>query len=105
MILIDMDIPERCGVCFAMHTEEEWPNSWCGIDEMVKDLSTEDIKDRRPEWCPIHEVKKPEKPGDEFETAYFAGFDYGGQMMLKEIIKMLKGMRWYGGDKPKKRTD
>ena len=45
------------------------------------------------------------KENDVYETAYFAGFEYGGQMMLKEIIKMLKGMRWYGGDKPEKRAD
>lgn len=45
------------------------------------------------------------KEDDVFETAYFEGFMYGGQMMLKNIIKMMKGLKWYGGDKQKKRTD
>ena len=52
--------------------------------------------------CDIELIPKEK---DVFETAYFAGFEYGEQMMLKEIIKMLKGMRWYGGDKQKKCTD
>ena len=42
---------------------------------------------------------------DDFDTAYFAGFNYGGQIMLKEIMKMLKGMKWYGGSKQVKRTE
>ena len=42
---------------------------------------------------------------DDFDTGFFAGFQYGGQIMLKDIMKMLKGMKWYGGDKQKKRAD
>ena len=55
MIKIDIEMPERCGVCFAMHTDDEWPSSWCGIDEMVRDLSTDNIKTSRPDWCPLHD--------------------------------------------------
>ena len=55
MIKIDIDMPERCGVCFAMFQDDEWPNSWCGIDKMVRDLSTDDIKTKRPDWCPLHD--------------------------------------------------
>lgn len=53
MIRIDIDMPDSCGVCFAMHTGDEYPGSWCGIDETARDLSIEDIKTRRPDWCPL----------------------------------------------------
>lgn len=59
MIKIDMPIPERCGVCFAMHTDEIGLESWCGIDETARDLYTDDINTKRPDWCPLrdeHEV-------------------------------------------------
>ena len=54
MIKMDMEMPERCGVCFAMHTEDEMPYSWCGIDETARDLCTEDINTKRPDWCPLY---------------------------------------------------
>ena len=55
MIQIDMPMPERCGVCFAMHTDEIGLESWCGIDETARDLYTADINTKRPEWCPLKE--------------------------------------------------
>jgi hypothetical protein len=55
MIQIDMPMPERCGVCFAMHEDEIGLESWCGIDETARDLNTADIKTKRPEWCPLKE--------------------------------------------------
>ena len=55
MIQIDMQMPERCGVCFAMHTDEIGLESWCGIDEMARDLYTEEINTKRPDWCPLKE--------------------------------------------------
>ena len=55
MIQIDMPMPERCGVCFAMHTDEIGLESWCGIDETARDLYTADINTNRPEWCPLKE--------------------------------------------------
>lgn len=55
MIQIDMQMPERCGVCFATHTDENGVESWCGIDETARDLYTADINTKRPEWCPLKE--------------------------------------------------
>ena len=62
MIQIDIPMPERCGVCFAMHTDEIGLESWCGIDETARDLYTADINTKRPEWCPLKEQEAVE-PG------------------------------------------
>ena len=58
MIQIDMPMPERCGVCFAMHTDEIGLESWCGIDETARDIYTEEINTKRPDWCPLKEQDK-----------------------------------------------
>lgn len=55
MIKVDIPMPERCGVCFAMHTDEIGLESWCGIDETARDLYTDDINTKRPDWCPLKE--------------------------------------------------
>lgn len=55
MVQIDMQMPERCGVCFAMYTDEFSLESGCGIDETARDLCTADINTKRPEWCPLKE--------------------------------------------------
>lgn len=49
--------------------------------------------------------EKKEKPAEDWETAYMAGYEYGYQMAIKDVIKKLRGMRWYGGDKQEKRAD
>ena len=55
MIQIDMPMPERCGVCFAMNTDEIGLESWCGIDETARDIYREEINTKRPDWCPLKE--------------------------------------------------
>ena len=55
MIRIEIDMPELCGVCFAMHSDEIGLESWCGIDETARDLYTDDINTKRPDWCPLHD--------------------------------------------------
>ena len=55
MIKIEIDMPDRCGVCFAMHSDEIGLESWCGIDETARDLYTDDINTKRPDWCPLHD--------------------------------------------------
>jgi len=60
MIQIDIPMPERCGVCFAMHTDEIGLESWCGIDETARDLYTEEINTKRPDWCPLKEQQETE---------------------------------------------
>ena len=55
MVRIDIDMPDRCGVCFAMHSDEIGLESWCGIDETARDLNTDDIYTKRPDWCPLHD--------------------------------------------------
>lgn len=60
MIQIDMPMPERCGVCFAIHTDEIGLESWCGIDETARDLYTDDINTNRPDWCPLKEQEAVE---------------------------------------------
>lgn len=42
---------------------------------------------------------KDKMQADDFETAYFAGYQYGYQMALKDLAKHMKGMRTYGGYK------
>lgn len=39
-----------------------------------------------------------------FEDAWASIYQYGRQMMLKDVIKMLKEMRWYGRDNKKIRA-
>ena len=60
MIQIDMPMPERCGVCFAMHTDDIGLESWCGIDETARDIYTEEINTKRPDWCPLKEQENCE---------------------------------------------
>ena len=73
MIQIDMQMPERCGVCFAMHTDEIGLESWCGIDETARDLYTADINTKRPEWCPMKEQEAVEPIYDVLHGAYHCG--------------------------------
>lgn len=47
MIQIDMPMPERCGDCFAMHTDEIGLESWCSIDETEWDIYTEEINTKK----------------------------------------------------------
>lgn len=42
---------------------------------------------------------------EDWEKSYMAGYQYGYQMAIKDVIKKLRGMKWYGGDKPEKRAD
>jgi len=37
------------------------------------------------------------EPPDDFEAAYFMGYEHGYQMAIKDVIKKLREMRWYGG--------
>ncbi|MCR5566186.1 MAG: hypothetical protein K6F61_04990 [Clostridiales bacterium] len=41
---------------------------------------------------------------DDWETAYNAGFEYGYQTAVKDVIKRLKEMKTYGGDNKKERA-
>lgn len=76
MIQIDMQMPERCGVCFAMHTDEIGLESWCGIDETARDIYTEEINTKRPDWCPLKEQEAVVRCKDcrwsEYQTRYNA---------------------------------
>lgn len=78
MIQIDMPIPERCGVCFAMHTDNIGLESWCGIDETARDIYTEEINTKRPDWCPLKEQEavKPKskvRHGANAQIQHFCG--------------------------------
>ena len=42
---------------------------------------------------------------EDFEPSFMMGFEYGYQTAIKDVIKHLGGMKWYGGNKPKKRAD
>ena len=46
------------------------------------------------------------KPADKqnYEKAYMEGFEMGYQRALVDVIKKLKGMKWYGGDKQEERA-
>ena len=37
------------------------------------------------------------EPPDDFEAAYFMGYEHGYQMAIKEVIKKMRGMKWHGG--------
>lgn len=40
----------------------------------------------------------------DFEIGFMAGFEQGYQRAIVDVIKKIKGMKWYGGDS-KKRAD
>lgn len=61
MIQIDMQMPERCGDCFAMRTDEIGLESWCSIEETKRDVYREEIKTKRPDWCPLKEQEAVEQ--------------------------------------------
>ena len=55
----------------------------------------------------IEEVKYLLDLSDEqtnYEQAYNAGFEYGYQMAVKDVIKRLRGMKTYGGNNKAKRA-
>jgi hypothetical protein len=85
--------------------KEDVTGYFCTMDETAQDLTYKDMYMERPEWCPMHEVRKPDKDADEFTKAFNAGFDYGYQMGIKDVIKKAREMKWYGGDKQAQRTD
>lgn len=40
----------------------------------------------------------------DWETAYHAGFEYGYQTAVKDVIKRLRGMKTYGGNNKAQRA-
>lgn len=57
MVLIDMEMPERCAVCWFMDGEDSWCSAMRG-----KHLDGDyryGIKDK-PSWCPLKPFTPPE---------------------------------------------
>ena len=54
MIWIDIDMPEKCGLCPLFHAEH--PMHCQGIKADRKKKIVAPYRDPRPEWCPINEV-------------------------------------------------
>ena len=54
----------------------------------------------------IYLIDRDAEPVDmqNYEKAYTEGFNMGRQRAIVDAIKVLKGMKWYGGDKQKKRA-
>ena len=83
---------------------EEWAN---GIQELLDNTEKPAIEMVIARGA-AEELVKLLRMGEnveDFEQAYMMGYEHGYQFAVKDVIKHLKGMRWYGGDKQKKRTD
>ena len=89
MIQIDMPMPERCGVCFAMRTDEIGLESWCGIDETARDIYTEEINTKRPDWCPLkeNEAVEPIKPLDKDDDYTFMCSNCKGELFCGDVLR------------------
>ena len=91
MIRIDIDMPDRCGVCFAMHSDEIGLESWCGIDETARDIYTEDINAKRPDWCPLkaeHDMPCFNCPMQPIRPTWQQGKAYCGQCGKRIPLKI-----------------
>lgn len=65
MIQIDMDMPSCCNECPCCYEAESTPMNMCQAKDYehwteVK-LSLNNICKKRPEWCPLIEVKEGEQ--------------------------------------------
>ena len=84
-------MPERCGVCFAMHTDEIGLESWCGIDETERDIYTDDINTKRPDWCPLkteHDMPCCNCPMNPIRPTWQQGKAYCGQCGKRIPLKI-----------------
>ena len=54
MILIDMEMPEKCGLCPLFHAE--YPMHCQGVKADRKKKIVSPYGQPRPDWCPLHEV-------------------------------------------------
>ena len=81
---------------------EEWPKAELVYDPTI----AEEYRREHPEEYRIQPVLKAETkgPGTEYADAYMEGFENGYQTAIKEMIKKLGGMKWYGGDHKEKRA-
>lgn len=58
MLLIDLEMPDRCETCPCVHMADGnslMDEDYCQITSY--DLEKEDAERKRPEWCPLKEVK------------------------------------------------
>ena len=58
MLLIDLEMPDRCETCTCVHIADGnslMDEDYCQITSY--DLEKEDTERKRPEWCPLKEVK------------------------------------------------
>ena len=69
MVLIDIDMPKRCGECFNcdynFNDGEKVVENWMCLLQMrfVEDY----VDSGRPEWCPLKEFTPPEQWKEEKE--------------------------------------
>lgn len=54
MILIDIKMPEKCGLCPLFHAEH--PMYCQGVKADCKKKIVAPYGQPRPDWCPLHEV-------------------------------------------------
>ena len=57
MVIVDMDMPQGCGECILLQTDEDFYGDWidfCPFDRTYNIIP--DI-DERAEWCPLREIK------------------------------------------------
>lgn len=52
MLIIDLEMPDRCETCPCVHLiDREENGDYCQIN--FNDLTLEQIERKRPEWCPL----------------------------------------------------
>lgn len=107
MILIDTEMPEKCGLCPLFHAE--YPMYCQGVKADRKKKIVAPYGQPRPDWCPLHEVYDmptvyAERISDkdiiyrEDATRYFIGLqaldkitndNYDGKITFGEVISRL----------------
>lgn len=58
MIQIDIEMPEKCGLCPLFHAEH--PMHCQGVKADRKKKIVAPYEQPRPDWCPLHEVTDPD---------------------------------------------
>ena len=82
-----MDMPERCADC-PLRSSEKTSYVCCYLT--LKNISSTDYYDKKPDWCPLRELpeREEELPVEKYEFGGLGkAFTSGWNTCLDEILK------------------
>ena len=56
MVTIDMDMPQGCGECILLQTDEDFYGDWIDFCPFDKTYNIIPDTEERAEWCPLREI-------------------------------------------------